>query len=250
MSVEEASFLAWVKHYRPDENSVNSTDLVLPQGRARRARARPRAAARRLARSTRSCGRCTRGHEGRGVPEDGVEEAAAELLGRRRRAAVLRSPRARHRAARPRSRARGPQAPAPAGAGVRRQGRDAREERRRSGPRRAGSASSSRPGRSSRSRRCGRGAPPHRAGLYAEDELVAEGGFRVDRAGLWDRLCERGPAGTLRLTVFRRDELVEVDGAARALARRHRLARAASRTRAAEQRAAFEAWSGTSWPGR
>ena len=93
------------------------------------------------------------------------------------------------------------------------------------------------------------GSPAHRAGLYAEDEIVAEGGFRVDRAGLWDRLCERGPAGTLRLTVFRRDELVEVAVP---------LAPAPDDTvwlepvadASAEQRAAFEAWSGTSWPGR
>ena len=54
------------------------------------------------------------------------------------------------------------------------------------------------------------GGPAHRAGLYAGDEIVAEDGFRVDRAALWDRLCERGPGGRLRLTVFRRDELVEV----------------------------------------
>jgi predicted metalloprotease with PDZ domain len=54
------------------------------------------------------------------------------------------------------------------------------------------------------------GSPAHRAGLYAGDELVAEDGFRVDRAALWDRLCERGPGGELRLTLFRRDELVEV----------------------------------------
>jgi predicted metalloprotease with PDZ domain len=54
------------------------------------------------------------------------------------------------------------------------------------------------------------GSPAHRAGLYAGDELVAEDGFRIDRSGLWDRLCERGPGGELRLAVFRRDELREV----------------------------------------
>jgi predicted metalloprotease with PDZ domain len=54
------------------------------------------------------------------------------------------------------------------------------------------------------------GSPAWAAGLYAEDEIVAEGGFRVDRGALWDRLRERGPGGVLRLTVFRRDELVEV----------------------------------------
>jgi predicted metalloprotease with PDZ domain len=54
------------------------------------------------------------------------------------------------------------------------------------------------------------GSPAWSAGLYAEDEVVAESGFRADRAGLWDRMRQLGPGGTLRLTVFRRDELVEV----------------------------------------
>jgi predicted metalloprotease with PDZ domain len=54
------------------------------------------------------------------------------------------------------------------------------------------------------------GSPAARAGLYAEDEIVAESGFRVDRAGLWDRMRQAGPGGLLRLTVFRKDELVEV----------------------------------------
>jgi predicted metalloprotease with PDZ domain len=92
------------------------------------------------------------------------------------------------------------------------------------------------------------GSPAFRAGLYAEDEIVAEDGFRVDKGALWQRLEERGPGGALRLTVFRRDELVEVpvtlgeppedavwlepvDGAT------------------AEQRAAFEAWTGLPFPG-
>jgi predicted metalloprotease with PDZ domain len=91
------------------------------------------------------------------------------------------------------------------------------------------------------------GSPAHRAGLYAEDEIVAEDGFRVDRGALWDRLCERGPGGMLNLAVFRRDELVnvtvvlgpppedtvwlEVDPEA-----------------TAEQRARFEAWCGGAFP--
>jgi predicted metalloprotease with PDZ domain len=54
------------------------------------------------------------------------------------------------------------------------------------------------------------GGPAARAGLYAEDEIVAESGFRVDRTGLWDRMRQLGPGGDLRLTVFRKDELVEV----------------------------------------
>jgi predicted metalloprotease with PDZ domain len=47
--------------------------------------------------------------------------------------------------------------------------------------------------------------------VYAGDEIVAESRFRVDRGALWDRLTERGPGGILHLTVFRQDELVDVD---------------------------------------
>ena len=73
-------------------------------------------------------------------------------------------------------------------------------------------------------------------------------GFRVDRAALWDRLCERGPGGKLRLTVFRRDELVEIAvvlGPPREDA--VWLEPVAEATPA--QRAAFEAWSAGRWPG-
>jgi predicted metalloprotease with PDZ domain len=92
------------------------------------------------------------------------------------------------------------------------------------------------------------GSPAHAAGLYAEDEILAEDGFRVDRGALWDRLCERGPGGRLALTVFRRDELVTVPVV---------LGPAAEDTvwlepdpdATHEQRDAFEAWSGGRWPG-
>ncbi len=91
--------------------------------------------------------------------------------------------------------------------------------------------------------------PAWRAGLYAGDEIVAESGFRVDRAGLWDWLRERGPRGALRLTVFRADELVEVEVP---------LSEAPEDSLWLEplsdptplQRAAFEAWCGAPFPRR
>jgi predicted metalloprotease with PDZ domain len=77
---------------------------------------------------------------------------------------------------------------------------------------------------------------------------VAEDGFRVDRGALWERLRERGPGGELRLTVFRRDELVEV---------RVVLGEAPEDTvwlerdesAAPEARAAFASWCGAAFPG-
>lgn len=52
--------------------------------------------------------------------------------------------------------------------------------------------------------------PADTAGLYAGDELIALDGRRVDGARLPLRLAERAPGTTVRATVFRRDELVEV----------------------------------------
>ena len=40
------------------------------------------------------------------------------------------------------------------------------------------------------------GGPAWKAGLYAEDEILAESGFRVDRAALWDRMRQVGPGGS------------------------------------------------------
>ena len=185
-------------------------DLVLPEGRARRARARPRAAAGGLLarRAPPDAVPRSRGQRRAGGRRRG---AAAELLG----ADAARRFFDRHvRGTEPLDLdldVRSASAPPPPGAGVRRQGRRTREEGRASSRRRAGSASSSPRGAEARRAAVREGSPAHRAGLYAEDELVAEGGFRVDSGALWDRLCERGPGGALRLTVFRRDELVEVE---------------------------------------
>jgi predicted metalloprotease with PDZ domain len=93
------------------------------------------------------------------------------------------------------------------------------------------------------------GGPAWRAGLYAGDEIVAESGFRVERASLWDRLRERGPGGTLRLAVFRADELVQVEvPLGEAPEDALWLEPAAEPTPA--QQAAFEAWCGAPFPKR
>lgn len=55
------------------------------------------------------------------------------------------------------------------------------------------------------------GGPGERAGLYAGDELVAFDGFRIDERGLPDRLAARRPGDVVRVTVFRRDELRDVE---------------------------------------
>jgi predicted metalloprotease with PDZ domain len=55
------------------------------------------------------------------------------------------------------------------------------------------------------------GSPAFEAGLYAEDEIVALDGFKVDAATLVSRSEERRPGERVRVTVFRRDRLMELE---------------------------------------
>lgn len=52
--------------------------------------------------------------------------------------------------------------------------------------------------------------PAYGAGVYAEDELLALDGWRVNEERLNARLAERAPGETVRLALFRGDALVEV----------------------------------------
>ena len=52
--------------------------------------------------------------------------------------------------------------------------------------------------------------PAFAAGLYAGDEIVALDGHRVDGGRLAARLAERAPGSSARVSVFRRDELLDV----------------------------------------
>jgi predicted metalloprotease with PDZ domain len=52
--------------------------------------------------------------------------------------------------------------------------------------------------------------PAEAAGIYAGDEVLAIDGARVDAARLASRVAERPPGSTVRLTVFRRDVLQEI----------------------------------------
>ena len=49
--------------------------------------------------------------------------------------------------------------------------------------------------------------PAESSGLYANDEIIAVDGFRVQGGGLKERLANRRPGDRVSLTVFRRDEL-------------------------------------------
>jgi predicted metalloprotease with PDZ domain len=246
MSVEEASFLAWVKHYRPDENSPNSAISYYLKGELvafaldlelrRRGHSLDEVLQVLYAR-----------HAERGVPEDGVEKVVAELVG----AEVARGLFDRY------VRGTEPLHPDLGVVGLRLCRRPAQSFEDKGGT--PAKADDGKPvagflgveleqGPKLLVKSVREGSPAHAAGLYAEDEIVAEDGFRVDRGALWDRLCERGPGDELRLTVFRRDELVTVPVV---------LGPPAEDTvwlepdpdATHEQRDAFQAWSGGRWPG-
>jgi predicted metalloprotease with PDZ domain len=245
MSVEDSSFLAWVKLYRPDENTPNSTVSYYLKGELV-ALALDLALRRAGASLDQLLRTLYARYQEAGVPEDGVEHAAAELLG----AAPAKAFFDRHvRGTEPleldldvvglRLRRR-------AAAGFEdKGGTPPKPEDGRPPAGWLGAELGSGPKLTVQSVR--EGGPAWVAGLYPEDEIVAEGSFRVDRAALWDRLCERGPGRRVRLAVFRRDELVEVEVP---------LGEAPEDTvwlepapeAPPEARAAFEAWCGARWP--
>jgi predicted metalloprotease with PDZ domain len=55
-----------------------------------------------------------------------------------------------------------------------------------------------------------RNGPAEQAGIYAGDELLAFEGFRINEEKLQARLSERQPGDQVRLTVFRGDRLLEI----------------------------------------
>jgi len=222
MSAEESSFLAWVKQYRPDENTGNSTISYYLKGElvslaldlALRGQPGKASSLDALLRTL-----YARHSEG-GLPEDGVERAVAAVLGEGAAQEFFDAY----------VRGVAPLAPELERIGLRLCRRAAEGFDDKGGtPARGGEQGEpgdpngdarGRPGWLGADLAAGpkllvqsvrEGSPAWRAGLCAEDELLAEDGFRIDRAGLWDRLCQEGPGGRLRLTVFRRDALLEVE---------------------------------------
>ncbi len=208
MSLEEASLTAWVRFYRPDENSGNSAVSYYLKGEL--VAFALDLALRRAGHSLDELVRLLYArHAAGGLPEDGVESACAEILG----AGVARAFFDRH------VRGTEPIDLPLETVGLRMRCRHSQGFDDKGGtPGKSGA--SPLPGWLGAEIASGQkltvtwvreGSPAHRAGLYAEDEIVAESGFRVDRGALWERLRERGPRGALRLTVFRRDELLELE---------------------------------------
>ena len=239
-SVADSSFDAWIKFYRPDENSPNAVRQLLRQGRARGARARSR--------------RC----------------AATARVARRPDARALAAPRAnRHRRARGRRRTRlrssspaatcrdffaryvdGTEDPplARAARRIRRGARTCARRRRKRSRRQARQGRHDGPRCMARaSRRAAprqtlqhvfAGGPAERAGLAAGD--IARRDRRAARVGRRAREAARAAAAaasTVAVHAFRRDELDAIAVDARRGAGRHLLARARCRADDATRRA-------------
>jgi predicted metalloprotease with PDZ domain len=210
-TLEEASLTAWVKYYRPDENTVNSgvsyylkgelvalcLDLTL----------------RKLTSDAHSLDDVLRllwqrFGDGRGVPEDGVEAAAEEVAGQGLQPffdLALRSTEeldlgvlahvglVAHSRIRESAGDRG-------GTPPRLKSAEAHERGWLGVLPRSGSTLAS----------VLQGSPAMEAGLYAEDEVLALDGEKVDAAGLISRCDDRAPGTRVTVHVFRRDRLVEV----------------------------------------
>jgi predicted metalloprotease with PDZ domain len=249
-TLEDSSRLAWVKQYRPDEHSPNSAVSYYLKGEV--VCVLLDLLVRRATRDARSLDDVLRlllaRHGEDGVPEGGVEAAAAEVAGAdlapffhralRTTEELDLSPFAHvglEARLRPRS-GTSDRGGTPPRAG--REGREGDEASRGwSGLSFRGEATVS---------AVVDGSPAMEAGLYTDDEVVAVDGWRTDGAGLLARCEERAPGDVLRVTLFRRDRLLELP---LPLGEKPHdavwLARVERPTEA--QKAAWEAWLGARW---
>lgn len=90
------------------------------------------------------------------------------------------------------------------------------------------------------------GGPADRAGLSAGDEVVAVDGLRIDGASLASRIAERKPGEQVALTLFRDDRLLERRVELGTQHGEYQVLPLEETT--AEQRGLFAAWTGAPWP--
>jgi len=210
-TLEEASLTAWVKYYRPDENTVNSgvsyylkgelvalcLDLTLRQ----------------LTSDAHSLDDVMRllwqrYGDGSGVPEDGVEAAAAEIAGRSLQPFFERALRSTEEL--------DLSVLSHVGLVAECRVRESSSDRGGTPPRLKSGETRERgwlgvvPRSGSTLAAILQGSPAMQAGLYPEDEVVALDGEKVDAAALISRCDDRAPGTRVSVHVFRRDRLLEV----------------------------------------
>jgi predicted metalloprotease with PDZ domain len=240
-SMEESSFDAWIKLYRPDENTVNSTISYYLKGGMVALLADLEIRTRTL--GARSLDDVMRllwrrfGQEGAGFPDAEVqalfEEAAGVPLGDFFEAHV-------------RGRDDVDAAPLFATVGLRVEASWAEEHPAGGTPAWLGVNTRDDHGALMVTAQLS-GGPAEASGLYAGDEIVAIDGFRVGPGTLKERLATRRPHERVPFTVFRRDELRSVEVT---LAERPKDSFEVSPVEAPTdaQRAAFLAWTGHPLP--
>jgi predicted metalloprotease with PDZ domain len=243
MPLAEASLMAWTKHYRPDENTVNSSVSYYLKGEV--VCLLLDLTIRQVTGGVKSLDDVmrvlwSRYGDGSGVPEHGVEAAAEEVVGTSLATFFDRALRSQ--------RELDYSVFAQVGLEVKWRARESLGDRGGTPPRKA-ERKEGWLGVVPRGGAVGsvlEGSPAALAGLYAEDEVVALDGLKCDGVALVARCEERRPGEAVRVTVFRRERLHEVSVTigpkpldAVWLAR--------VEVPTAAQRAAYEAWLQAPW---
>jgi len=208
MSLIDASYLSWIKHYRPDENSANSAisyylkgeivclllDLHL----------------RRASDDAKNFDDLMRllwrryGNES-GVPEEGIEEAAVELGGESIKSFFAHSLRSTAEL--------DYSVLSHVGLEARLRVRESNADKGGTPPRKAEKPQGSVgivPKGSGSVAIVLDDSPAMNAGVYADDEIVALDGYKCDANGLISRCEDRRPGETVKVTLFRRDKMIEL----------------------------------------
>jgi predicted metalloprotease with PDZ domain len=237
-SLEEASFDAWIKYYRPDEHSVNSSVSYYLKGalasllldleiRRRTAGARSLDDLMRLLWTRYGCADC-------GVPEGAYQDLLEQVAGGDWTDFFAQA-----------IRGRGDLDYAPALQAV---GIELQWHPDPGGPEAWLGFRTRGEGGRTRVTSVLSDGPAFTSGLSPGDELLALDGFRVDETSLVERLRDYQPGDTVTLSLFRGDELAQVPvtlaarPATRAALRKIRRA-------SVRQRSLYEGWLATPWGG-
>ena len=245
LPLAEASVISWTKHYRPDENAPNTAISYYLKGEL--VCALLDLIIRRATNDQRSLDDVVRllwkrfGDE-RGVPENGVEQAAEEVAGTSLRDFFARAVHGLGELSY--------EVFDHVGLEVSFRTRESNNDKGGTPPRGRGDKVEGWLGILPRGNNAIatvlEGSPAMNGGLYAEDEVVALDGLKCDAGALLNRIEDKKPGELARVTVFRRDRLLDVNVTVGQKPADGVYLR--PRERATEaQKQSFQAWLGTPW---